>query len=919
MKKIIIGLLIAGVFLFAGEFGRITGRVIDKETGEPLIGADVIIEGSELGAATDENGEFVILYVPAGTYRVTASYISYDPYTYKNVVVNTDQTTALNFKLTPTVITVKGVTVEAEREIIVRDQVHTRRSVTAKEMERLPVTTINQVITLQAGVVQSGLGTHIRGGRGNEVAYFVDGIITKVPNTGYQSARISPNAVEEVDVETGGFDAEYGDALSGVVNIVTKEGGPKFAGNFRYLTDEVFSAVDAWKNKLNYGYNLYNLSLGGPVPKLPRFRYFLSGELMLTDSWVEAYYRVPSPRMDYRSQAKFSYHLPNAKGKITLSAHNSREQFVYWRSGNLKYFNHMPMSRIKNSILSATFNYMLTAQTLVSVKGGWTHYNRAYGNRDYAWEDSTGRAWYEDYRFCAEHLIPLLLDDATPDSMIRHIVIDSMMQYHTQYTNRGVAALRNNPYGVEGMYYTYGDYRVWRYWWNQNLQVRADISHSVGKIHEFKSGFDVIQYRMKFFDNNLPWVSNPFWDYYDRSPIQLAGYIQDKMDFEGLIARVGFRFDYFDPKAFTFKKPSDFLNDTLVNAPGSYKISPRLGFSLPVTDRMKFRFDYGHYFQLPALDNMYSSTDTSVIRALISRGNAVIGNVFIKPQKTVKYEFGMEDQLTDDMAFSFSAYFKDIYDLSQIREVIALPTSYFQFKNVDYGNVKGFEFTLSKRMSNMWALGITYTLQFAKGTAAYASEWYYDNYYYGVEPPVIDYWLDFDERHIVNANFDLSLPEDFFFIPLQNLNSSWVFSFHSGHPYTPEDLRGNRLGDENSARMPGYWNVDWSFSRLIKLGPLNLTLESMIYNLFNTDQVIDVYSTTGEPDNHGDPEPSIGQFGYISIASSHYSPQADYNHDGLINPYEQKRAYIAARNDYYIDPRNHNGPFRMRLGIGIGF
>ncbi|OPX17386.1 hypothetical protein BXT86_06790 [candidate division WOR-3 bacterium 4484_100] len=461
MKKILLTVLIAGVFLFAGEFGRITGRVVDRETGEPLIGADVIIEGTELGAATDENGEFTVLYVPAGTYTVTASYISYDPYTYTSVVVNTDQTTVLNFKLTPTVITVKGVTVEAERRVIVRDQVHTRRSVTSKEMERLPVTTINQVISLQAGVVQSNLGTHIRGGRANEITYFVDGIITKVPNTGYQSARINPNAVEEVNVVSGGFDAEYGDALSGVINIVTKEGGPKFAGNARYLTDEVFGAVDAWKRKLNYGYNLYDLSFGGPVPKVPRLRYFLSGELMLTDSWENAYYRVPSPRVDYRGQARFSYHFPNAKGKLTLSAHNSREQYIYWRSGNLKYFDHMPMSRIKNSIFSSTFNYMLTAQTLASLKFGMTHYERAYGNRDYAWEDSVGRAWYEDYRFYAEHLLPLLLDDATPDSMIRHTLIDSLMVYHTE---------------------------------------RFDLTHSVGKIHEFKTGVDVISYQMKYFD-----------------------------------------------------------------------------------------------------------------------------------------------------------------------------------------------------------------------------------------------------------------------------------------------------------------------------------------------------------------------------------------------------------------------------------
>ena len=98
-----------------------------------------------------------------------------------------------------------------------------------------------------------------------------------------------------------------------------------------------------------------------------------------------------------------------------------------------------------------------------------------------------------------------------------------------------------------------------------------------------------------------------------------------------------------------------------------------------------------------------------------------------------------------------------------------------------------------------------------------------------------------------------------------------------------------------------------------------MVLSGMIYNLFNTEQVREVYVTTGLPDDHGDPEPGLGQFGYLPISSSRYSPQADYNHDGLINPVEMKQAYMAARTDYYEDPRNYYSPFRVRFGIGIGF
>jgi outer membrane receptor protein involved in Fe transport len=930
MKKLI-GIMLVSVLLFGAEYGRITGKVLDAETGAPLIGADVVVEGSELGGATDEKGDFVVLYVPAGTYRVTASYISFDPLSFADVVVNADQTTMLNFRLPPTVIEVKGVTAVAEREAIVRDAVNTRRAVTSTEMDRLPITTINQVIALQAGVVASKRGTHVRGGRDGEIAYFVDGIVTRVPNANLQSSIINPSAVEEVSVVSGGFDAEYGDALSGVVNIVTREGGPKISGSLSYITDEMFTG---WQDQINYGFNQYEFSLGGPVPLTPRVRYFVSGELMMTDAQTpEGLFKLTSPRNDYRGQARLSYNLPDAKGKLTVSGFTERRQWVIWSTitgtgqYDLKYFDHKPMNRIKTWILSSTFNYMLTPRTLAALKVGMTHYDRVYGNRDYAYEQAHDHQWYDDYRFYAEHLLPLLYDISANGYKVvngdtitlRNVLIDSVMQYHEEYTNRDAQALRHNPYGVEGLFYTYGDFRVWRVWNNDDIQARFDVTHSVGKVHEFKTGFDLTRYSMQFFDNNLPWVANPFWDYYDRDPWKVSAYIQDKMDFEGLVARLGLRFDYFDAKTSTYRYPENLLSDELVSSRPSFQISPRLGFSLPITDRMKLRFNYGQYFQLPALGNVYTSTDTQVVRILISRGNAVLGNVLIEPEKTVLYELGIENQFAEDVVFGFTAYFKDIFDLNQVREVVAIPYSYYQYQNVDYGNVKGFEVSLQKRMSNMWAFGLSYTLQFAKGTAADAIEWYNDHYLYQIAVPVIDYWLDFDERHIVNANLDVELPSDFFLIPLQNFSNSFVFSYHSGTPYTPRDLRGNRLGDENSARIPGYWDVDWNFSRPIKMGPVNLVFRGMILNLFNTTQIIEVHETTGDPVWHGDPEPSLDQFGATAISSTRYSPQSDFNHDGLVTPVEAKTSYIAAQRDYYFDARNYLPGFRARFGMGLMF
>lgn len=119
--------------------------------------------------------------------------------------------------------------------------------------------------------------------------------------------------------------------------------------------------------------------------------------------------------------------------------------------------------------------------------------------------------------------------------------------------------------------------------------------------------------------------------------------------------------------------------------------------------------------------------------------------------------------------------------------------------------------------------------------------------------------------------------------------------------------------------MPGYTNIDLKFKKIVPVSPAKLVFTGLVYNLLNTRQIVEVYGTTGKPDDHGNLVPSVSQFGYISITSPHYSPQADYNHDGLISPVEMKRAFIDARTDYYLDPTNYNGPFRIQLGIGIEF
>ena len=216
--------------LSAGETGKIAGRVQDAQTGDPLIGVSVMIEGTAMGASTDLEGRFTIVSVPPGTYTVVASGVGFQRRRYSNVKVSIDFTTRLDIALGTEEITLEAVEVEAEAPMVRRDLTSTQAVVDASMIEALPVENVTQVLALQAGIIQGAGGEiHIRGGRSTEISYTVNGVSIVNPFDNSRSVQIATNAIQELSVVSGTFNAEYGNALSGVVNTVTKEGGRSIA------------------------------------------------------------------------------------------------------------------------------------------------------------------------------------------------------------------------------------------------------------------------------------------------------------------------------------------------------------------------------------------------------------------------------------------------------------------------------------------------------------------------------------------------------------------------------------------------------------------------------------------------------------------------------------------------------------------
>jgi len=224
---IVIGLLLCVSFtqIVTAQTGKIVGTVIDAESRTPLPGANVLIDGTTLGAATDMDGRFIIVRVPPGKFNLKAFYIGYQRVTLQNVEVMTDLTTTAKFELKSEVIEGEEVTIIAEAPVIRKDLTSVEARVQAEEIEKMPVQELGDLLNIQAGVTRDAGGAiHIRGGRSSEVSYLVNGISITDDFSRSQALQIENESIQELQVISGTFNAEYGNAMSGVINVVTKTG-----------------------------------------------------------------------------------------------------------------------------------------------------------------------------------------------------------------------------------------------------------------------------------------------------------------------------------------------------------------------------------------------------------------------------------------------------------------------------------------------------------------------------------------------------------------------------------------------------------------------------------------------------------------------------------------------------------------------
>ena len=948
-------LLIFGSAAFAGTTGKIAGIIKDKDTGEQLPGVAITIEGTTMGAAANEKGEYFILNVPPGLYKLKANLIGYTSMEVDRVQVLLDLTTTINFELTAQAVEVKGVTVTAERPIFEPDMTSTAHITTAVDMVHRPVINTDGIIQRTPGVVFDPIGGPInqgtqgtvignegdrvndtanpgitlRGGRPQEVIYMVDGLSITDPILAGQATNLNHFTIAESQLITSGFNAEYGNALSGIVNYVTQEGGTKLSGRYQYSTDQFLG------DKYDLGTNEHFLNLGGPIPgTMNKMSYYLAGNLYLTDDWSPRLHILPHHQQQtYRIQGKLIYKPIPA---ITLRAGGFLNRRQYQRYDHSWLYNldgfDCTLEKAKQGYIAMTHN--LSKRTFYELKLGLFNNDytigrlkdrslleRAAAERTQTAEDSIAfikahedeiwdGQWWKDYEFAAP----------TPDTSVWD-------RYQERQQNQGY------PLAIDNMFWSSYDTRNYQTRGSDIRTVKFDITSQVDFHNQVKSGLEFNSYKITRHYNSLPWDAQPFIDIYEYKPLGGAFYVQDKIEYQGLVVNVGGRVDYLsrDAKAWPSDEEVPYRPDLepdggrTRNVEDEFTFSPRLGISHPVSDNMTVFFNYGHFTQQPTFNDLFLS-----LRPNLQRANQQVGNPELKSARNIQYELGMNRAITRDLRLTVTAYYKDVYNMTQFERIFIVPQSYDVLKNLDYSNIKGMEVTLSQRPRKYVSFDLSYVLQYAEGTNSDS----YDQYEFHSRdatdpvtglPRVFPHRvnpLDFDQRHSVVAQADLRFPEDFKLVPLQSFGINVISEAGSGLPYTKRDYRGNRIGKTNEYRKPWTYNTDLTVDKSFKIKGREINVFVQVFNLFGRIDVLNVYPATGRPDDDGyrlDPNAVLAPGETSSNPFWEWIKVKDTNGDGVISAEEQYVAYSAAYKLYAKDPMNYGAPRQIKVGFYIAF
>lgn len=898
LASVLVVLLAAPV---AAQSGKIAGVITDATSGETLIGATVRVEGLPSGAATDIDGAYQIIGVRPGDYTVTVSYVGFQAQRVENVRVRIDLTTTVSVALAEATIGGQEIVVEADRELFQQDVTATTASVSGDEIRAIPVENFQDVVALQAGVVGSGNDAHFRGGRSGEVGYLIDGVpVTDVYNGGL-SISLENESVQELQVITGAFNAEYGQALSGIVNVVTRDGSNTvdgevevWAGDYAGATSATSAGIDAPGLDLFPGAGLSEFdpfsvrnvegAISGPILR-NRLFFFTSGRYFSNAGYLfgRDVFRQNDIAID-PANGSLVFANPGGSGDSSLVSLNpydklsgqfkltaqlagglrisgnlfvSQEDFRGFSFGNLFYPTASRENR--NSARTAIFkvSHVLSNRTFYEI--GLTN----------------NRSSVENYLF-ADPTDPRYRDNRL-----------SGLREPGLYTNDfAIGGTDNGRFSRS----------------TSTWLAKADVSTQINTSNLVKVGIEARRHDLSFLDQftfveedfaaadpALPGgfalltaptlVTNGTYDY---QPIEFAGYIQDKVEIGGLIINAGLRVDYFNSNGVVFTDPTDPATvfpslrqcvtvrdgvcvpnaageieyredvytpaDLFDDATATFQVSPRLGVAFPISTGGVVHFSYGQFFQTPNFELLYQNP----YFLLSSAGSGLIGligNANLRPEQTVNGEIGLKQELTSNSAIEITAYYRDIRNLAgTATDPITIAGSsarYGRLVNSDFGLVRGMILRYDQRVGRDLYAGVDYTYQVARANASDPAL----AYNAAAGNALLDRQIvrtDWDQRHTANASLTYNSTR---------LGGGFgvIATYGSGTPYTPDNTAATINGSNpptvvvlNSSDRPSSFNINLNAYRDFRLtGGTNLQVYGKVDNVLDTRNETGIFGDTG--------------------------------------------------------------------------
>jgi outer membrane receptor protein involved in Fe transport len=871
--------------------------------------------------------------IPGGTYTVKASYMGYESEEVAGIVIRAYETTEADFKLLRTVLEATDeVLVTAERPMVEVDVPSTVRRVTEEELREMPVTDIQDVMGLQAGVVQSDDEIHIRGGRSDETLYIIDGVQMKDLVSGSSSAiDISAKSVAEMDVITGGYSAEYGQALSGVVNVKLKEGGSKHHGYVEYSADHL-----AFTNGESAFSNMDRFELGfdGPEPittqLLPKMGVRIPGQVTyyvgfsgrFTDTHLPNINDIPgsdgliSSYEDRFLGIKFNY------GGMAPRAENKWQLFgkTVWRPSSKNKFGLSFTKAI--SIDQGYFRYdpYDVTRNLTGYQHAWSRYLDSAlvytGDSNslvLSWTQFLSQSTYHQLK--VSRFFTLVHADVAGKHWTEYTMPDDTDLWGWDEEGNRVKDA-DTPYFVET---GYAD--LWHDRYGETYTAAWDITTQLPPNHQFKGGFNASYENIQYIFIRRPWVSDPdslgeFHDIFHIYPNRGYFYVTDKIRFEGLIGEIGLRYDYWFPgqqvedavadtsnPSITRTTRENFYADTREIFGRRFKghLSPRIAISHPITDRDNLYFNYGHFTQIPSYIWIYSK-----LSSVSSERFPLIGNPALNPEISVQYEIGARHQFTPTVAANATIFYKDIYDY---------PTStafekpgvgeMFIYRNLDYARSRGIEVEIRMKRNRRYGGGLVYTYSLATGKSSDPNTLKLIQEQGGDvgtrESSLAEEYLWWNRPHKFNVNFNMNIAKDdhlsVFGLDMPtnwNFNLQWLMQ--SGRAYTPR-VEGVEMAKRYSKNGPMDNIIDLRFTKYFGGAPMKYRLYLEVDNVFNRKTVRRVDSETGEA-------PVAGKGSYEYEIAEGTSP-------------EDAARIIEGTNYRATNPNFRGRPRQVALGLGL--